>query len=411
MPTEPPIDAHISRTLDHLHHLSVEIGPRPSARDAERQAAEYAAAVMRAAGITEVRLEPFQSGRSTYRPYTLAIAAGLVGNLIRLIRPGRTTGVLSALLSGAGAQGFWAESNFDNNWMRRVLPTGQSHNAIGIIPSVGETKQRVVLVGHIDTHRTPIVYSNAKWLKSFSTLVGGAFVSLLAGAAIGGLTAGRKNGKRLSTALNLISSAAIAFQTLALALTVQAEATPHAHGANDNASGAATVLALGERLAAEPLQHTEVWIVNNGCEELGAYGMAALIEAHGEALRDAYFLDFDMVGIGQPTLIVREGLVRGYYPDDELIEMARQVARNNPDLLGGEHESGAYTDIGVVIKNKLRGLVIDSQVPPGHPAHERMGYWHQTADTFDKIEPHCLEKTHRFGWELLQYLDMHAETK
>ncbi len=73
-----PTEHYVDRALKHLHHLAVEIGPRPPTREGERRAAEYAAQVMRAAGLRDVRLEPFASGRSTYWPYTLAIGAGLL---------------------------------------------------------------------------------------------------------------------------------------------------------------------------------------------------------------------------------------------------------------------------------------------------------------------------------------------
>lgn len=393
-------EIYTNRALAHIRHWTVEIGPRPSTSAAERRAAEYSAQVMREAGLQDVRLEPFRSGRSTYQPYLLALAAGLLGNLLYLWRGGRRTAWLSAALNGLGAQGFYAEANFDDNWMRRLLPAGPSQNAIGVVPAAGERRHRVVLLGHLDTHRTPIFYSGPLWLRLFSTLVGTAFASLILSAVAGTLAAISNRSK-----VAWLSRVAVAFQSFALALTLQAESTPYTAGANDNASGAATVLALGERLAQEPLPHTEVWIVNNGCEELGCYGVQALLDAHGDELRDAYILDFDMVGVGQPALLTREGLLRSYYPDPGLLDLAREVAAEHPDLIAGEHPGGAYTDIGVVIKRGLRGLVIDSRLPAGHPATDRMGYWHQPHDTFDKIEPDCLAKAHAFGWALLQRIE------
>ncbi len=402
--TDEITETYVDRALEHLRHLAVEIGPRPSTREGERRAAEYAAQVMREAGLQDVRLESFRSARSTYQPYGLAIGIGLLGNLLYLWKPGRRSALVAALLNALGAQGFYAEANFDDNWMRCLLPTGPSQNAVGIIPPVGERRQRVVLVGHLDTHRTPIFYSSPAWLRLFSALVGAAFASLVLSsiAAALGLAAGRSR-------QGWIGRLGAAFEAFALAMTLQAETTPYTTGANDNASGAATVLALAERLAKEPLQHTEVWVLNNGCEELGCYGMAAFLDVHGATLRDAYFLDFDMVGVGQPALLIREGLLRSYRPDPGLLELARQVANQHPELIAGEHPGGAYTDMGVVIKRGFRGLVIDSQLPPGHPATDYMGYWHQPRDTFDKIERECLAKAHAFGWALLQRIDAQVQ--
>ena len=391
------------RALRHLRHLAVGIGPRPSTQDAERRAADYAAGVMRTAGLRSVRLESFLSGRSTYLPYDLAIGAGLLGNLLALVVPGRGALVAAALLNGLGALGFFAEADLDDNWMRRLLPRRPSQNVIGVIPPRGERRQRAVLVAHLDSHRTPVFYGGPVWARIFSPLV----AAVAAGLGAGVIAAGW----RLWTGgsqLEWVQGVALALQAAVLVLLVHADTTPYTAGANDNASGAATVLALAERLAGEPLQHTEVWVVNTGCEEVGAAGIAALLRAHGDTLRPASFLNFDMVGIGSPALVRREGLLRGYRPDPRLLRLARDVAAQHPGLIAGEHHGAAYTDMGVAIKRGFRALTVDTIVPPGHPAKERMGYWHQREDTYDKIERDCLAGAHRFGWAVLHRIDRDA---
>jgi hypothetical protein len=397
------VEGHVDDALEHLRHLTIDIGPRPSTRDGEGRAARYVAGVMRASGLRDVRCEPFQSGRSTYQPYAMAIGAGLLGNLMYLLVPHRDTLFAAAVLNGLGALGFFREANFDANWMRRLLPRHASQNVIGVIPPRGECRQRAVVVAHLDSHRTPIFYGNLVWARIFSPLAAGVLASLgVSSIAAGwGLWAEGSH-------LEWVQPLATVVQALVLGLLIHAETTPYTAGANDNASGAATILALGQRLAQEPLRYTEVWVVNTGCEEVGAGGIAALLSAHGDALREAYFLDFDMVGIGSPGLLTREGLLRGYCPDPGLLDLARKVAAQRPGLIAGEHKGGAYTDMGVVIKRGFRGLVIDSIVPHDHPAKDRMGYWHQREDTYDKIEPDCLAKAHRLGWAILQSIDQKA---
>ncbi len=393
-------DRFVNRAMEHLQHLSVTIGPRPSTREGEREAARYAAQVLKAAGVQHVREEVFSSGRETYWPYALALATGFLGNLLYLARPTRRRGVLAALLNGLGAWAFYAEANFDDHWGRRVLPTGVSQNVVGIIPPRGEVRRRVVLVSHLDTHRTPVFYNSPLLLRLFSTLVGAAFVSLLLSAVATALRA-----IAWFPAVRPLLRLATGFQAFALSLSLQAQTTPHTPGANDNGSGVATVLALAERLVAEPLAHTEVWIALTGCEEVGAYGIDAFLKAHGHELRDADFINIDMVGVGMPAVLTREGLVRSYHPHPELLRIALEIAAEHPEWSAGAHESGAYTDMGVIVKHGYRGLVIDSVVPPEHPAAAYMGYWHQLRDTFDNVERACMEKVHRFTWELLRRLD------
>jgi hypothetical protein len=75
-----------------------------------------------------------------------------------------------------------AETDFSANWLRRLLPSATSQNAVGVIPPAGGATRRVVLCAHLDTHRTPIFYSSPTWHALFGALVAAAFVSMAAGA-------------------------------------------------------------------------------------------------------------------------------------------------------------------------------------------------------------------------------------
>lgn len=68
------------------------------------------------------------------------------------------------------------------------------------------------------------------------------------------------------------------------------------HGATDNASGSATVLALADRLKRKPLKQHRVAIALWDMEELGLLGSAAYI-ANGGA-KPALYVNFDVFGWG-----------------------------------------------------------------------------------------------------------------
>ncbi len=394
------VNAIAQRAWEHLRHLAVDIGPRPSTREGELQAAHYARDVLKAAGVQEVREELFLSGRETYWPYVISLGAGLLGNVIFLTKPNRKRGVIAALLNALGAWGFYAEANFDDHWARHLLPKGVSQNVVGVIPAADKPQRRIVLMGHLDTHRTPFFYNVPLLLRMFSSLVSAAFVSLPL-SALFTLMRAVGNVPGFSGLVGLIT----AFQAFAMGMSIQAETTPHTPGANDNASGAAVVLALAEHLAQHPLPHTDVWVVLTGCEEVGAYGADALLKAHGEELRDAYFINVDMVGVGVPAILEREGLLKSYHPDPLLLRVAMEVAAEHPEWNTGPHAAAAYTDIGVIIKHGYRGITIDSVVPPMHPAHQHMGYWHQLRDRFENVEQECVAKAAAYVLAFLQRLD------
>jgi Zn-dependent M28 family amino/carboxypeptidase len=92
---------------------------------------------------------------------------------------------------------------------------------------------------------------------------------------------------------------------------VTADLGRYSPGANDNASAVGTLLALAERLKDQPLQNTALWLAFTGCEESGCDGMKTLIREHGNMLRDAIFIDVEMVGIGDRlSYIAEEGNLR-----------------------------------------------------------------------------------------------------
>lgn len=390
------------RALEHCRVLCEQIGPRPSCGEGEKEASEYALQVLAAASL-DARRELILSQRSAYRPFSLAIAASLLAHFLGGRSPLRR--VLGASVSAAGALAFAREAGLQPNWTHKFLQPGDSQNIVAVIPARAQAQaqasnarstRRIVLCAHLDSHRTPIFYSHPLWLQIFSPFIAVTFASMALDVArhILGRPASSKIG-RLHILLQLSS----------LALTLQAEATPYTSGANDNASGAGVVLALAEKLAREPLENCEVWIALLGCEEVGAHGMRGLLRRHSKALEQASFLNFDMVGIGTPAVLESEGLLLKVECDPHLRALAFQCAADDPDLLAGSHAGPAYTDTAVARQAGLSALTIDSLIPSGHPAQARGGYWHQMADTFDKIEPECLAKAEELGWKMLQRLD------
>jgi len=394
-------DDWAARALEHCRVLCEQIGPRPSAGAGEKAAADYALQVLGAALAgheqgppNAPRRELILAPRSAYRPFSLALGSGLLAHFVGGRSPLRRA--LGVGLSAAGAWAFAREAGLKSNWTRRFLPGGDSQNIVAVIPAREKMKRRVVLSAHLDSHRTPIFYSRPLWLKIFSPLIALTFAALALDVLRHAL--GRPANSKIGR-LHLL------LQSISLALTLQADTTPFSPGANDNASGASVVLALAEKLATQPLEGCEVWVALLGCEEVGAHGMRALLRRHGLALSDAWFLNFDMVGIGSPAVLASEGLLKKVECDPHLRAVAFQVAQENPGLLAGEHSGPAYTDTAVALQHGLAALTIDSIILNEHPAQKRGGYWHQPADTFDKIEPACLSQTLELGWKMLQRID------
>ncbi len=383
---------------DHIHHLAAALGGRGSCTPAERQAAEYVAAQMQALGLRDLRLEPFRGSPSTYRPFVLAFLVALLGTLLAWLPGGAWTLGAAALLSALGAGGMLAETEFAPNWMRVLLPRAGSQNAVGVLPPESTAQRRAVLCAHLDTHRTPIFYSSKVWNHLFAVLVPGAFAGMVVAAvayALGALLAWE--GARW------IGLAAAPLGLVALGLCFSADWTPFSPGANDNASGVAVVLDLAGRLRTHPLQHTEVWLAFTGCEEVGAYGMAAFLDAHaGQLGKEAVYIALDQVGIGRLTYLTADGLVLKRRTHPRALDLARAAASALPDLAVREQVGLAYTDALVATKRGLVALTLCSLPAPG--SDETAG-WHQMTDTPEHIDPGSLAAACAFAWQVLQEID------
>jgi len=393
----PEISPYTRRAIEYIRYLSEEIGGRGSCTSKVRQALDYIANHLQASGVKQVNFELFTGTTSTYRPYALAFGSALLGTVVFWLIGGQRILIAVAILSGLAAWGMIAETDFTPNWLRWMLPTAKTHNLVGILLPTGEIQHRAVLCAHVDTHRTPVIYSSSTWHRLFSLLVTLAFASLTVNILAYGLSAlFYWQGVRW---LGLVTGLV---QLLALMLCLQAEFTPFSPGANDNASGVGTVLGLVQRLTEEPLQNTELWVLFTDCEEVGAYGIGAFMDLHAEALgAETLYIVLDEVGIGGVEYLIRDGLILKRNTHPRAIVIARQATAALPNLAIAEQVGMAYTDGTAVTRRGLPALHINTIDRSSSPQH----HWHQMSDRLETLDLQALENTHRFAWQVLQVVD------
>lgn len=169
-------------------------------------------------------------------------------------------------------------------------------------------------------------------------------------------------------------------------------------GANDNLSGVAVTLGVGEWLAKHHLQHTEVWLVSFACEE-NMRGSKRFAQRHRKELRDAYLLNFDMVGIGPLMVITAEPMYRTTLTPAlcRKVGEAAQAAGLNIPL---KRLSFAGTDASNFIRAGLQAASIGAIMPVKGPT-----YWHTLHDTPDKIKPKTLLDAVKLAITFLRCID------
>jgi len=388
-------NSHVESWREHIRVLAEEIGPRGSTTEGERRGSEYCRQVLARLGFAP-RIETYRSARSIYHPHLIAAAALLVAFVIYPLG-GRMTAGIAAAISFVAFASELMELGLRNNLLRRLVPKGDSQNVVATVAPAGKHEQDLIIMGHVDSHRTPIIFSTIPWLYTymiFSAVAAVAFSAQVVLYILGTVTQWPW--------IWPVSIASAVCAALLIAMSFQADSTPFNRGANDNASGAALVLALAEALRQEPLAHTRVWLVCSGCEEVQHYGATDFFRRHRDELHNPAALVFDSVGCAGPAWLIKEGIVVPFYSDRELVALAERVAADHPELAAcGTRIRGGNTEMADALRARVPAITWC-----GIDHHGRLPYWHQTGDTFDKIDADVLARTYAFTRAFMHALDM-----
>jgi hypothetical protein len=370
------------------------IGPRGPTREGERLGAEYAKSVLDTARLAPA-WETFRSARSIFHPH-------LAGSLLMLAAfavfpvAGAISAAIAAVLGAAVIACELLELGMRPNPLRALIPHGQSQNVHAAVPPKGRHERDLVLVGHMDTQRTPFVFRSPAWVKVYDRFTTVAFAAFLWQTAIFALAVFLP----LSWAWPAAIPGAVAAALLA-ALCIQAEATPFTAGANDNASAVGMVLTLARHFARAPLERTRVLAVITGCEEVQHYGMADFYRRHRAELKDPRAIVFEMLGCAGPSWIVKEGIVVPFRPDPALVAMVEKLAAANP--ASGAYPSsisGGNTEMADAVRAGVPAIALGGKTREGV-----LPYWHQPSDTFDKMDPEVMARTWDLTLALIREID------
>lgn len=375
---------------------------RGSATQAEARAADTVRRRLGNLGVSDTRQQSFWGLRSIWLFFALAFGLTLVGHAAYwlLAGPAGWQAALLVSLSAFSLSAFllWRKLTFQDYPLRQSLPHGDSQNVVAVLPAAEEVRQRVVLVAHLDSHRAVWAFANDHLLRLGMVTVPLAIYGVLIVPLLYLLAQ--------LTHLTVFAWAALPFALvhfLAWFTGVTADLGPFSPGANDNASAVGTLLALAERLKQEPLARTEVWLAFTGCEESGCDGMRAFLEEYGPALKDALFIDFELVGIGERLgYLQSEGMMRKQTISPQVERLAQQVGQDFGGLFPMKAGAfGAFTENGVLLEKGFRSLCL--MVLPKDKL--QLPEWHRLTDRADRLQVEALELAHQFAWALFQRLD------
>ena len=163
------------------------------------------------------------------------------------------------------------------------------------------------------------------------------------------------------------------------------------HGADDNASGTATVLAMGEALSKQPRKRNLLLAFWSG-EELGLLGSSSFVTKPPVAIDQiAAYLNFDMVGrVSDNKLTVQATGTSGTWP--KLLEQANVAAGFDLTLQEDPYQP---TDV-----SSFNGVSVPS-LAFFTGAHQE---YHKPGDTADKINYDDLDRVVTFATSIVRRL-------
>jgi hypothetical protein len=377
------------QAFELIEKLADGIGPRRPTSPAEAAAAEAIAEAMRSQGIA-ARLEAFPS----YATFGYPVGAIVVLALAPALIPRRRR-ALRALIGASSAGLAAAEGGLRTMPVTDLLTRWESRNVVATIEPHGQAVRTLCLMAHSDTSRSGLLFHPAlgPYLQPLFTLPALAIFALGLAPLAEDHRAGRVIARGLRGGL-----------ACTLALLAERELRGvDVPGANDNASGAATVVQIASEVAGSPLESTRLVVLVTGSEEAGLLGARAFLDAHDT--QDWLFLNFD--GVGAPATLrylPREGIGRTWPADAALIVLAERVRAERPEL-GLEPldaPTGLTYDATAVLARGGRALTLVA----GDGG--RIPNYHRPTDTVENIDRDRLDRAIAVGRELIALVDRGA---
>ena len=340
---------------------------RAPGTDAERRAARYLEERLRKLG-RDAEVEPLSIHPNYAVTHALHALIAIVGSVLSVTVPAAGAAlVLVAAISTFGdlSGGFYL--------LRRLTGRRASQNVTS--REGGDKPGVIVLTAHYDAGRG----SGALKHWPVFTLLFWAMFAILACSLI--RVAGFEG-----TPLTIIQFIPTVVLIACVPLLIDVPLSPVGGGANDNASGVATVLRLAERYGGR-LEHFDVWVVLPGAGEGLMLGMRNWIKEHKGELDPAstIFLGVDVAASSTVRWITKEGhvLPSRYHP--ELIRLCEEVGEGRPMAARGASDALMARAAG------FPAITITSRTTRGQRA--------------ERVDPDALERTYDFCAALIELVD------
>jgi Peptidase family M28 len=373
----------------------VEFDGRWAGTDAERRAAQHLKGRLEELG-REAEVEPIHVYPNYALTHAIHAALAVVGSVLSVSVP--VAGVVLVLIAAVSAFGDLTGSF---HLVRRLTGRRASQNVLS--REDGDKEGTLVLVAHYDAARTGLVFSRRAVER-------GAVISKLVRRPIGPfepyfwsimavlVCASLRLVGIEGLAVTIVQFIPTVVLIVATPLFVDIALSRVVPGANDNASGVATVLWLAERYGGK-LENHDVWVLFTGAEEGLLLGMRAFLKQHaGELDADTTkFLNIDTVGSGTVRWVTKEGFVLRSSFDRSLTELCEEIGEGRAMVNAIASDGHAARTAG------LRAISLSCRNALDYSPH-----YHSPTDVPENIEPAALKRAGDFSSALIELIDERA---
>jgi Peptidase family M28 len=391
------------RVVDPITEIEelVAFGGRSAGTDAERRAANHLARELRERLDREAQVEPVEIWPRWPLTHLIHALLAIAGSAISV--GNALVGTILVAVAAASAIG---DLTGRLPLLRRVTGRRASQNVIS--QENGSRPGTLILTAHYDAARGGAVFGRPderraalghllhRRIGPFEPFVWSLLLLLACTAArLAGLHATALSAVQFVPTVTLIVSLPF------LADILLSDAVP---GANDNASGVATVLRLAERYGGT-LDHLDVWVLLTGAQEPGALGMRAWLRRHRPELDplSTIVLNVDEVGAGTVRYAVKEGPLLALRQHPRLLRLCGQIAEEDADEGRYGARPVAARRQGDAYAARARGLPAITISCAG--AIDRAPHHHRPTDTPDQIDRSALDRAFGFCSELVELID------
>ena len=362
--------------------------PRRAGSDAERRAANQLATRLTETAGRQAHTEPITIWPRWPLTHVIHALAAIAGSALSVDHP-----LIGLILVALATVSTIAEIANRLPITRRLTGRRASQN---VVAKEGSGKPgTLILTAHYDAARGGAAF---KWQSR--TRLGFAQPFLWAQIVLLATSIAREAGID-GTAVSVIQFVPTVILIVYLPFLADILLTGTVTGANDNASGVATVLRLAERYSGRnALDHLDLDVLLPGAQETGAQGMRAWLKRH----RNEYdstrtiVINVDEVGAGAIRYARKEGPLLALKQHPRLARLCDQIASEDTE---GRYEAEPTTSrtAGDAYAARSRGLPAFTISCAPAPHH------HRVTDTAENIDPQALERAFRFCSELIELID------